>query len=332
MAQDTYAWTCPCGRLCGKRHAHCPDCMTHWSAGTPHSNTPKSPRSYAQQESWEWPQDRGRSSKKQNRQNPQTRSASQRKGKGKGHHGDATTPSPFQQTTMTPWPAQETPFAFPAPPSQSALPASSTTSSSPMDMELLSAIRKLYPDISQAPEDLQAAVEKVEKASTKMFGKDLHKASTAVDKAAKELRNLREAKMGHRGKWLQHLRDAAVSWEAQLKQYTDQQSNYSGLIKKAKLELETARKTLSILNKKAADAHGGELPETEAVAEPEELAKDQEARELEQQVQAVLQSCAKSVNKDEIMEVSEEDEEEPKNKRPRSLDPFGGPGRGGGLS
>ena len=41
---------------------------------------------------------------------------------------------------------------------------------------------------------------------------------------AKELRNLRDAKATHREKWLQRLRDAAVRWEEQLKQHTDQQS------------------------------------------------------------------------------------------------------------
>ena len=35
MAQESYAWNCPCGRLCGKRHVHCSGCKGHWSLGVP---------------------------------------------------------------------------------------------------------------------------------------------------------------------------------------------------------------------------------------------------------------------------------------------------------
>lgn len=151
----------------------------------------------------------------------------------------------------------------------------------------------------------------------------------AVDKAAKELRNLRDAKATHREKWLQRLRDAAVRWEQQLKQHTDQQSkcNYASLAKKVKLELKAARHTLSTLNQKAADVYGDLAEVAEALPDQEDSHNDAEAQELAQQVHTILQSCAKAAGKTELMEVSEvSDEEEPQGgpaKRQRSLEPFG---------
>ena len=230
MAQESYAWNCPCGRLCGKRHVHCSGCKGHWSLGVPHSNRPKSPRHYNQLEAWNWRQDAdwqggGRAAKKQNQQRPKSRSTSLRsKWKGKGKRPEVA-PSPFLQTTSTPWPPPETNFAFPTPPPQ----AAPSTAAGPApaiveNTELLLAVTKHYPDINKAPVNIQASVERAEKANAKLLGKYLHKASSAVDKAAKELRNLRDAKATHREKWLQRLRDAAVRWEEQLKQHTDQQS------------------------------------------------------------------------------------------------------------
>ena len=154
------------------------------------------------------------------------------------------------------------------------------------DMELLLAVRKHYPDISKAPGDIQAAVEKAEKANQKLLGKDLHKASSAVDKASKDLRNLRDAKSQHREKWLQHLKDAVTSWELQLKQYAEQQQTYEALIKKVRIELDLARKTLATLNTQAADSHGTGT-EAEFPPEAEEAHTDAEALQLQGQVQQI---------------------------------------------
>ena len=247
--QESYAWNCPCGRLCGKKHAHCPDCQGHWTAGTPHSNRPKSPRAYANQEDWSWEwsadhQKRGRGAKQN--QKAWTRSASARaragKGKGKGKKTDVV--SPFSQSTSTPWPSPETTLAFPTPfPQQTpTAPASTAQSSDANDIELMLAVKEQYPDITKAPARIQLAVAKAEKKTTpKQLTSGLHKTSSAVGNATKELQALKDAKAKHRERWLKHLHESVQCWEQQLKLYSEQQHNYNDLIKKARQDLATAR-------------------------------------------------------------------------------------------
>ncbi|CAL1150067.1 unnamed protein product, partial [Cladocopium goreaui] len=332
--QESYAWNCPCGRLCGKKHAHCPDCQGHWTAGTPHSNRPKSPRAYANQEDWSWEwsadhQKRGRGAKQN--QKAWTRSASARaragKGKGKGKKTDVV--SPFSQSTSTPWPSPETTLAFPTPfPQQTpTAPASTAQSSDANDIELMLAVKEQYPDITKAPARIQQAVAKAEKKTTpKQLTSGLHKTSSAVGNATKELQALKDAKAKHRERWLKHLHESVQCWEQQLKLYSEQQHNYNGLIKKARQDLATARQTLEDLNKKAA-GHDEADPET-AELEDTKYA-DTEATALAAQVQQVLQACAKAATKEETMEISDTEETTaPASKRQRSLEPFGGPPAG----
>ena len=183
---DSYPWHCACGRLNGKRHTHCPACKGHWSAGTPHSNEPKSPRVYQSNTEyntgWDWTNNQQKATKK-GKKNQRWRSESARrsgKGKGKSFKGqEATLPSPFAQpapSAIPPWP---TPEATTAQQQAPIVPAVSAAHHA----ELLSAVRKHYPDLSQAPEDIQKAVDKSEKATTKVLTSDLNKASKQVGKS-----------------------------------------------------------------------------------------------------------------------------------------------------
>lgn len=107
-----------------------------------------------------------------------------------------------------------------------------------------------------------------------------------------------------------------------MKLYSEQQANYNSLIKKAKQDLDTARQALELLNKKAA---GPEDLDAE-VNQDEQTRLDTEATIMVQQVQEVLQACAKAAVKEETMKISDVDEptNTPAAKRPRSLEPFGG--------
>ena len=166
---------------------------------------------------------------------------------------------------------------------------------------------------------------KAEKKTAKQLQTGLQKTSKEVGIAGKELQALREARSKHRERWIKHLQDSVQSWEQQLKLYTEQQANYNNLIKKATTELNTARQTLEVLNKKAA---GSEEIDVEAADQEEQKAVDAEAQALVQQVQTILQSCAKVAYKEETMEISDEDVPQPRQpaKRQRSQEPFGGPG------
>jgi chromosome segregation ATPase len=200
--------------------------------------------------------------------------------------------------------------------------------------EWLAAIRKSYPDITQAPEDIQKAVEKAEKASSKALSKDLNKASYQVGKAARQLTNIKEARASHRQNWLKHLRDSVASWQKQLQVFKDQQKEYGEQMSKAQQELTAARRHLQNLNKQAA-ATGTPVP-TEAGdshQEPTDLeasaAFEVEAQALVQQVQESLQqSIAAASKENDAMEVPSDEETDRRSKRPRSMEPFGGPDDG----
>eukprot|EP00435_Cladocopium_sp_Y103_P043088 s104_g12.t1 len=327
-AQDSYAWHCTCGRLCGKRHIHCPICKAHWSVGTPHSNAPKSPRvkTYAPQEEWNWDWEEEPSTGHGRGRGKLTRSASARareakaKGRGESH---AVTTSPFAPTA--PWPASDTPMSSMSSPFQQQSPLALAPTDAD-NAELVLSIPEMYPDLTKAPARLQAAVARAEKTSANRLTSGLNKSSKSVGHASKELKSLREARARHRERWLIHLKDAVNTWEHQLKLYTEQQSNYSKLIRKAQQELNAARQTLEMLNKKAADSAGDEETRKDAADQDAQANADTEAQLLVEQVQTVLQSCAKAAIKDEVMEVSDGEEAlAAPTKRPRSLEPFGGP-------
>lgn len=334
---ETYPWHCSCGRLNGKRHVHCPTCKAHWSVGVPHSNEPKSPRTYNyhedQSEQWDW-QNRGRKTQRKwkgHQHRPYDRSESARRsakggGKSKGNKGA----DPYAAPAISPWPSQDTSASTvqqaPVPPTASAL----------SHAELLTAVRKNYPDITQAPEDIQRAVEKAEKFTSKALTTDLNKASKQVGKAARQLSQVKDARTSHRQNWLKHLKDSVVSWQKQLQLFKDQQKKYGDQLNRAQQELNTARRHLQQLNKQAA-AVGAPLSTETGDAIPESAEWDtnssfeMEAQALVQQVQECLQQSIAAASKtDEAMEVLS-DEEDRRTKRPRSMEPFGGSGRDGGL-
>eukprot|EP00435_Cladocopium_sp_Y103_P050856 s55_g15.t1 len=294
---------------------------------------------YAHQENWDWdwnegyqPRARGKGQGQGHGKPSRSASARAREAKGQGKHPTMEQESPFAKTA--PWPASE--GAPSSSPFQQSLIAPASAQMDADDAELLIAVKEMYPDISKAPPRIQTAVAKAEKTTAKQLTTGLNKSSKSVGHASKELKSLREARARHRERWLQHLKDAVNTWEHQLKLYTEQQTNYSKLIKKAQQDLSVARQTLEMLNKKAADSAGDDEVSRDAADQDAQANADTEAQLLVDQVQAVLQSCARAAIKDEIMEVSDgEDSAIAPAKRPRSMEPFGGgnvPGGPGGSS
>jgi len=195
--------------------------------------------------------------------------------------------------------------------------------------ELLNAVRKQFPDLSQAPEDIQKAVEKADKATTKVLTTDLNKASKQVGKAARQLATVKDARTVHRQNWLKHLRDSVVSWQKQLQLFKDQQKEYSSQLEKAQQELTSARRHLQNLNKQAAAIGAPISSETgETNVEPNDVdssAFEAEAQALVLQVQESLQQSIAAASHVEPQEVTSDEEMDRKYKRPRSMEPFGGP-------
>ena len=194
--------------------------------------------------------------------------------------------------------------------------------------ELLNAVRKQFPDLSQAPEDIQKAVEKADKATTKVLTTDLNKASKQVGKAARQLATVKDARTFHRQNWLKHLRDSVVSWQKQLQLFKDQQKEYSSQLEKPQQELTSARRHLQNLNKQAAAIGAPISSETgETNVEPNDVdssAFEAEAQALVAQVQESLQQSIAAASHVELQEVTSDEEMDRKNKRPRSMEPFGG--------
>ena len=335
---ESYPWRCGCGRLNGKRHEYCPDCRGHWTHGQRHSNEPKSPRRNGDASQWEDWSYWNKRTKPKGRGKDRSESARRRtKGKGNGRtskgQGDQDQPAMKGGPQIPPWPsldaATTTSSQAPIPPAQTAVSAANA--------EWLTAIKKSYPDMTQAPEEIQRAVEKAEKTSSKALSKDLNKASHQVGKIARQLANIKEARSGHRQSWLKHLRDSVESWQKQLKMFKDQQKDYGDQMSKAQQELTTARRHLQNLNKQAA-ASG--TPQTSVAGDASEDAADQEAcaafeaeaNALALQVQESLQqSIAAAAEETEAMEVPSDEEGDRQCKRPRSMEPFGGGGESGGL-
>lgn len=338
-AMESYPWRCTtqgCGRLNGKRHNFCPGCQTHWTHGVRHSNEPKSPRRQEEDDQWNWSYQKQKPHKR-GKQKGKDRSESLRrvKGEGKGYkskgkgRGGADQQATASHPAIPPWPSQETSSAAaqaPIPPTQ--------TAASVSNAEWLAAIRKSYPDITQAPEDIQKAVEKAEKASSKALSKDLNKASHQVGKAARQLSNIKEARAFHRQNWLKHLRDSVASWQKQLQVFKDQQKEYGEQMSKAQQELTAARRHLQNLNKQAAATGTPVSTEAgESHQEPTDLeasaAFEAEAQALVQQVQDSLQqSIAAASKENDAMEIPSDEENDRRSKRPRSMEPFGGPDDG----
>ena len=333
--EESYPWHCTCGRLNGKKHLHCPVCKGHWSYGTPHSNAPKSPR--AQQNAWNWDTGARRPSRRSKKQPlDRSESARRRKGKGrgkgayKGQEQQQTSPFAAQAPAIPPWPNQETSTTS----TQQPVPPSASTIS---HTELLAAVRKNYPDLSQAPEDIQKAVEKADKARAKALSADLNKASKQVGKAAKNMSTVRDARTAHRQNWLKHLKESVASWQKQLQLFKDQQKEYGDQLSQAQLELNAARRHLQNLNRQAAAA--GAPTSADAGDIKSELDQDggvafeAEAQALVMQVQESLQqSIAAAQLEESTMEINSDDEEQTRlSKRPRSMEPFGGSGDATGL-
>eukprot|EP00435_Cladocopium_sp_Y103_P062168 s1362_g23.t1 len=328
-SEETWPWRCPCGRLNRKTHIHCPLCKKHWSKGTRHQTTPKT-YNWEQEEdqSWAW-EPEGQTEKP--RMSSRSSSARRRKGKGKGkgqQQKDGEQTSPFlTKKPLPPWPTTESIFGpvqatqTPVAPETAASSSTSTAAALAAHAELVSAVRQTYPDMARAPANIQAAVKKADQNLSKQIGSDLHKASSQIEKASKQLNTLRSARAKHKDTWLKHLRDSVATWEGQIKAYQEQQQLYGEQILKAKNEILQARRALQTVSKHAGNVTIKAEQDVDNMEEEPEM--DTEEQLLAQKVQELLQQSASLAIPPEIQEIKESEEEEvPSSKRQRSLEPF----------
>lgn len=318
----------------------------------------------SEDQSWNWPatQKRVQSRSHSSRSTRGSQSPRGRKGKGVGKQagkgkrkdiagsaegtgGVSYSSSPFAPLahSMPPWPSA-------AGASQTLMP-SIAMASNPNNAEQLTqkkecvaALRIAYPDVNSAPaetrdliEKMDRDIEKLESESNKFVTKSIHSATKALGKAQKTLTETTEARKAHRNRWLKHITEAVTTWQSQLKEFQKQQAKFQDVATKAKSDIEAARSAIQTLSSKASQATLAAMPPLAAVTAEQEDGNpevDNEELKLQGQLQLVLQDCAAVLKMEThdpetpVEDLTMEDEERDK-KRPRSMQPFGGPGAAG---
>jgi len=276
------------------------------------------------------------------------------KGKGKGRKGTSgkettgtmTAQSPFAPLTseLPPWPSLDNASSS-LMPTVTPFTTQPSTETVAQKREVLNALRTAYTDSAQMPQEtkdliakLEADVDRMEKEFSKATTKNLHSATKALGKAQKTLTEALEARKVHRNRWTQHVAEAAKTWEGQLHEFRQQQASLQEIATKARADIESARSAIQSLSAKATPAALAAMPPIAAVtAEAEDLTLDVDQEEetvqtVQQQLQTVLQSCAASLGVEvapaaqtpNAPERMEDADPEQRQKRPRSLEPFGG--------
>eukprot|EP00435_Cladocopium_sp_Y103_P053766 s459_g17.t1 len=210
--------------------------------------------------------------------------------------------SPFQPigANPPPWPSADTSFAAPTSTSPfgplAPLPPPTTPPPQPTVQEntaLVLAIKEEFPDMSKAPANIRAAVEKAEAQNTSRIAADLQRNSQKVKKASEKLRELRESQIRHKESWQRHLQEALACWEGQVQSYTTQQNNYKEMMEKTRAELHAARKDIQRLNHLVAGTAAAATTSTVDLTEPELIAiDDSDTTALMERMQSTLFKCS----------------------------------------
>ena len=350
---ESWPWRCQCGRINKKWAEECAVCYAHWTSGTEHPTQPKVEQRWAAYDWDEW-SDHSRSSSRSStryQQGPKLKSkgahakgSAKQQGKGKkGKKGKKQgkgeeQPSPFQadSTGFASWSSMD---ASTFTPSSSLTPNPFATASSSSlvaeKQEWLDALRKAYPDPTAMPEDTKRLVEKTEREYGKRGIKNLHQASTYLGKVKDHLAEVTDKRRAHRSLWMKHLASGIRTWEQQLEEYRKHQASLAEQAAKARTEISAASRLIQQLSHTAGGtAAPAPIPNVE-VEEQAEDAVDKEEDSLRNQLQAVLRNCASSLGLEmestkvvDVTDVQQIEEEEATTdkpqKRPRSMEPFGG--------
>ncbi|CAL1156825.1 unnamed protein product, partial [Cladocopium goreaui] len=215
------------------------------------------------------------------------------KGRGKGKNAksqDSAVTATSSPPPPTPWPSFEQPPALPAT-TQAVAPT--TAALNQHNADWIAAIKQDYPDRSTMPENLRAMVEKHEKTQAKSAVKSLHSATTALDKAQRQLSETLDAKQKHRASWISHLTESLKVWEASLEEYRRHQAGLQELVAKAKEDITAARKDIERLNAQVGTQQNAQTPL--AVETQPEDSTDCEEERLRAALQGTLQACAGSL-------------------------------------
>lgn len=264
-----------------------------------------------------------------------------KKGKGKGNSQNvAAAASPFVPQSgkgFTAWPTMDSTSFMP----------SNANLTSPFQIvqmdagqqEMAAALRRAYPDPSKVPDDVQAMLDRAEKESGRLGLKNLHQAAKHLDRAKKQLKEVTDQRKAHRTMWIQHLTEGIKMWDNQLDSYRRHQAALTELASKAQKEVTSTSRIIQLLGAAGTSSSAAPItpPEPAEVTETVEEGANPEEEQLRLALQTVLKACANSLGlqpeaqqETPAVEIpsdgdAKEMEDEQNKKRPRSLEPFGGP-------
>ena len=341
MASESYGpWKCrDCRRLCKATAQFCPSCGTDWSQCADNSyihDQRSNDWSWENPQQWNgptpgWSSPRTRSASGRRRSKPSRQS--ERKGKGKGKEKSSETPKEgVQSRNQYALPPAPLPWIGDAETTATTSAASATPPHNPHS-EVLSALKKMYPDPAQMPSELRAAVEKTEAQSSKQVTRDLHSATSQLGRAKKSLADSKEARSKHRKAWFTYLAECATVWKEQQVAFSEREQLLRAQEEKSRLEIvQITSQIQQLTNKNVAESGLGATSPAIPPVEAQEGQEDEvEEKKLKEAAQVALQLCLTSVKEETetIMVESDKDDPEganPPAKRPRSVDPNGGHG------
>lgn len=180
--------------------------------------------------------------------------------------------------------------------------------------DLVSALKKAFPEPSAMPQQLREAYERAESNGVRQITKDLHAATSALGRARKAHQEASESRKLLKQGWMRHLQESLKAWESQLDNYRANMAKLQDAEAKALQEVSLAKKMISQLNTKT------EAPPLEESALPEDITdptQDKEEEKLRTQLQDTMSACLSTVGvkKEDVQEISDEDGKEGETKK-----------------
>ena len=199
-----------------------------------------------------------------------------------------TGPSPFTTTSATPFVNAYAAQASTSPWPPKEAPAKEMAGMAEMNSEWIDAVKRAYPDRKDMPEAMRQMVQKYEATMVKTVAQRMGETSGTLESMQDKLQALKFSKQQHRIAWMKSLQSMLDDWQKNVKNYQEQQEEFSKLISMATTEIETTRSSFENLARQA----GESLPTTEILDDSQQnAAAEEEEAETRRKVTALFQTC-----------------------------------------
>ena len=180
--------------------------------------------------------------------------------------------------------------------------------------DLVSALKKAFPEPSAMPQQLREAYERAESNGVRQITKDLHAATSALGRARKAHQEASESRKLLKQGWMRHLQESLKAWESQLDNYRANMAKLQDAEAKALQEVSLAKKMISQLNTKT---EAPPLEESTLLEDTSDPTQDKEEEKLRTQLQDTMTACLSTVGvkKEDVLEISDEEAKEGETKK-----------------